>query len=207
VNYLGFLPTGQAELKNMGIEIYQGKEVYHLLAEAKVSKFMSKFLNAKAIINSYIDKNKLHSLRFTQTSILPDKPKDEKEVLYDQEKNIMELRGVRRQILPDTQDPLSAMFYIQHQPLELGKEFDININTNQKNYRLYVKVIRKEEYLVDNKTVRLLLLQGDIRRRDKNPYHKSTFNLWILDNQYKIPILIKAMTNGGLITIRLTDIK
>ena len=208
VSYGGILPVGEAELVNKGAYLYQGRQVYHLQAKAMVSKFISKFFDTFAQVDSYIDKDKLHSLRFIQTLIIPDKPKDEKEVLYDQSNNIMELRGVKRQILPATQDPLSAMFYIQHQPLELGKEFDININTNQKNYRLYVKVIKREEYTIENKKIGVWVLQGDIRRRDKNPYHSSTMMLWLLDNpSNKIPILIKAMTDIGSVTARLIAVE
>lgn len=207
VNFLGFFPAGEAGLINKGIEVYQNKEVYHLSAQAETSKFISKFFNAKAEVHTYIDKDKLHSLKFMQTLIIPDKPKDEKEVLYDQKNNIMELRGIKRQILPDTQDPLSAIFYIQHQALELGKEFDININTNQKNYRLYAKVIKKEEYALGDKKLGIWVLEGDIRRRDKSPMHSSTMRLWLLDNPTKTPILIKTVTSVGLITARLINLE
>lgn len=207
VKYLGFLSLGKAILMNNGIEIYQGKDVYHLSANAQALSFISRFFNAQAQIDSFVDKQRLHSLRFVQTLILPDKPKDERVVLYDQDRNIMELKGVKRQILPDTQDPLSAMFYMQHQPFELDKEFDININTNQKNYRLYAKVIKKQEYLVYGKSAVVWIVNGDIRRRDKNPYHRTTMTIWFLEGTPKIPLLMRAMTNGGSVMVRLTGIK
>ena len=207
VDYLGLLPVGEAKLENKGEQILEGRKIYNLSGQASVLEIFSKFFNARAQINSYIDKEKMHTLKFTQTLIIPDKPKEEKEILYNQNNNIMELRGIKRQILPDTQDPLSALFYIQHQPLKVNREFDININTNQKNYRLYVKVIKKEEYNLAGRQTGIWVLQGDIARRDKNPFHKSQMTLWLLDNPYKTPILAKIMTNGGLITARLINIE
>jgi hypothetical protein len=203
----GFFPIGRADFENKGIITYQNQQVYHLLAKASVVKWLSHFFNAQAIAESFIDKNKLHTIKFTQTLVMPDKPKDFKEINYDQKNNIMELRGVKRQILPDTQDPLSALFFIRRQSLKTGGEFDININTNQKNYGLVGKVVRKEEYLIEGKKTGVWVLQGDIARRDKSSRHKSSIIIWLLDNNNKTPILIKAFTSGGTVVARLVDIK
>jgi len=207
VDFQGLIPTGDATLENKGEELYLGRKVYHLSARADILNFYSRIYNAQAQVDSYIDAVKLYTLKFTQTLILPNKPKDEKVVLYDQEKNFMELKGVKRQILAGSQDPLSAIFYLQHQILEPGKVFDININTNQKNYQLYAKVIGRELYTLDSKKVGVWVLEATIRRRDKNPYHKTTMKLWLLDNPSKVPIFIRTVTNIGIVTARLIDIK
>lgn len=207
VNYLGLIPAGQARLENKGVEFYQGRSVFHLSAKANPLNFYSKFFKAQAEAHSYIDCDKLYTLKFEQILMPPNKPEDKKEILYDQNNNFMELKGVRRHILPGTQDPLSAIFYIRHQNLEIGKAFDININTNQKNYQLYAKVIGREEYALGAKRVGVWVLEGVIRRRDKNHYHKTTMKLWLLDNPSKIPVLIKTMTNIGPITARLSAVE
>lgn len=207
VTYLGLFPAGEARLENIGEELYQGKKAYHLSAQAYPLDFLSSVFNVQAQVDSYIDAGKLHTLKFMQRLSLPGKPQEEKEVLYDQDKNYMELKGVRRQILPNTQDPLSAIFYIRHQNFELGKVFDLNINTNQKNYQLYAKVTERKEYFLRSEKVMVWVLEAIIRRRDKNPYHKTTMKLWLVDDSLRTPILIKAMTNIGHITARLTSIE
>jgi len=176
VNYLGMIPAGEARLENKGIEFYQGRSVYHLSAQANPLNFYSKFFKAQAQTDSYIDADKLCTLKFEQILLLPNKPEDKKEILYDQNNNFMELRGVRRHILPGTQDPLSAIFYIRHQNLEIGKVFDININTNQKNYQLYAKVIGREEYALRTKKVGVWVVEGVLRRRDKSRRRKPNLN-------------------------------
>ncbi|MFH1888575.1 MAG: DUF3108 domain-containing protein [Candidatus Omnitrophota bacterium] len=204
VSYMGLIPAGEARLENRGEELYQGKQVYHLSAQAYLSGFYSKFFDLRAQIDSYLDKKGLYSLKFTQRLIVPNKPDDEKEVLYDQAQNFMELRGVKRKILPATQDPLSAIFYIRNQDLKIGKIFDININTNQKNYQFYAEVIARQEYTLASGKIGVWILKGSVHRRDKNIYHKTALKLWLLDNPSKIPVLVKAMTNGGQITSRLS---
>ena len=207
VNFQGLIPAGIAVMENKGEELYNGRKVYHLSAKAGASDFFSRIYNAQAQVDSYMDAEKLHALKFTQALILPNKPRDEKVVLYDQENNFMELKGTKRQILANTQDPLSAIYYLRHQELHLGKEFDLNINTNQKNYQLYAKVLGKQSYFLKDKEVGIWLVEVIIRRRDKNPYHKTTMRLWLLDNPSKTLVFIKAMTNAGVVTARLSDVQ
>lgn len=207
VNYLGLIPSGLARLEDKGEELYQGRRVSHLSAHVRPLSIYSGFFNGWAEAHSYIDTDKLCTLKFMHRLILPNKPEKEKEIFYDQENNFMELKGVKRKILPGTQDGLSAIFYIRRQEIGLGKTFDLNINTNQKNYQLYIKVVKREEYILGKTRVGAWVLDVVIRRRDKNPYHRTTMKIWILDNPSKIPILIKAMTNVGPITARLTDVE
>lgn len=207
VTYQGLIPAGQARLEDKGEKLYQGRKVYHLSAEAYPLGIYSKFFNARIQVDSYVDTDKLNTLKFKQRLALPNKPQDVKEVLYDQNKHFMELKGVKRQILPGTQDPLSAIFYIRRQNLEIGKVFDININTNQKNYRFYARVTEREEYILEARKIGVWVLKGIIRRRNKNAYHKTTLKLWLLDNPSKIPILVKTMSSIGQVTARLTSVE
>lgn len=206
VNLLGFIPVGYAKLINQGERTFKQKRVLHLSAEASAVGFISRFFDARAQAESFIEKQQLHSLKFLESTSIPDKPKEEKEVIYDQEAHIMELEGVKRSILPNTQDPLSAMYFMRKQPLKIGKEFDININTNQKNYRLFAEVVKKEEHWITGKNMAVWVLKGDIRRRDKSPRHSTTMKIWLLDNPSKTPILIKVTTGPASITARLIDI-
>lgn len=207
VDFQGIIPAGRGRVTNMGLEPYQNKKAYHLTARAYPLDIYKKFIHVQAAIDSYVDPDKLSTLKFKQSILLPNNTRQDKEILYDQAKNIMELSGVKRQIFPNTQDPLSVMFYIQHQKLELGKEFDLNINTNQKNYQFFIKVAGRREYTIGGKRIGVWLLDGIVRRRNKNVYHRTTMRLWVLDGESKIPILIRTVSNAGLITARLTGIE
>jgi len=205
--YMGFVPVGEASVRNLGVERYKEKDAYHVSVDGKTTGFVTPLFNAAFVADSWIDKEKIHTLKFSQTLLRPDKPKDIKEVFYDQVNNVMEHKGVKRQILPDTQDPLSVMFFISRQKLALGKEFDININTNQKNYRLVLKVVKKEEYATDIGKTGVWVVEGDVKRRDKSSRHSSTMTLWLMDNSSNTPLLARVMTNGGLIVARLMNIE
>lgn len=207
ISFFGVLPVGKAELVNNGIIDYKGQQVYYLSGQADTAGIISSVFQAHAEAHSYIDKDKLYPVLFKQTLILPDKPKDEKEISYDQDNLMMEIKGVRRLILANTQDPLSIMFYLSRQRFETGKEFDININTNQRNYRFFLKVLRKEEVTIKGKSTGIWVVKGDIRRRDKSPRHTSMMTLWLLDNPAKTPLLTKVSSSGIFITARLVGMK
>lgn len=204
INYLWVIPAGTAKLENKGEEEYLGKKVYHLSAKAWPLAIYSRFFEALAQADSYAAKAGYYTLKFTQSLTLPNKPKEEKEILYDQNNNFMELDGVKRVILPDTHDPLSAIFYIRSREMKEGRIIDININTNQKNYQLYAKVAEKKEYAFKSGKRTVWIVDGVVRRREKSPYHKTTLKMWLLDDAAKTPILIRAMTSIGPITARLS---
>jgi hypothetical protein len=119
----------------------------------------------------------------------------------------MESNKLKRQILPGTLDPFSVMYYLGRQTFEPGKEFDLNINTNQKNYRFFLKVLERKAQVINGKTIGIWLVKGDIRRRDKSPRHTTSLTMWLLDNGEKTPLFVRVSASGLPITARLVEVK
>ncbi len=207
LKYMKLIPLGTASLKNLGIEKYKGKDVYHLMAEANTLSFLSGIFKAKAKVDSFVDVKHMHSLVFLQHLEVSNKEDEDKEIIYDQNKNIMYFEGKQRVIFAHTQDPLSAIFYIQRENFTLGQNIKLYVNTNQKNYVLDATVIKRKEYLIDGKKAVIWLVKASIRRHDKSPRHSSELRIWFLEEKDNIPILIKVMTNVGFITAYLADLK
>jgi len=205
LKYMKLIPLGAASLKNLGIGKYKGKDVYHLTAEANTLPFISGIFKARARVDSFVDIDYLHSLAFLQHLEVSNKEDEDKEIIYDQTKNIMYFEGKKRVIFPHTQDPLSAIFYIQEENLILDKEIKLFINTNQKNYDLEARVIDKKSYLIDGKEAIIWLVEASIRRHDKSPRHSSKLRIWFLEAKNNIPLLIKVTANIGSITAYLVD--
>lgn len=206
VNLIGIIPVGNAILESGKPEEYNRRKVYHLAARAESARILSKFFSAKAALDSYVDTEKLNPLLFRQKIAVAGRQNMEKEALYDQNAGIMSIAGVRREILSDTQDPLSAIFNLRRMDLDKIKEFEININTNQKNYILKGKVTLKDIY-VNKKAYKAALIKAAISRRNKSPYHQSRLTMIILRDKGNIPVLIRVFASGMLITANLTDIK
>lgn len=206
VNLLGIIPMGDSVLGLEKVEEYNRKKVYHLTARAGSAKMLSKFFNANAVLDSYVDFKSLNPLLFKQRLMITGRQNIEKEAIYDQNACIMSVAGIRREILPNTQDPLSAIFNLRRMDLDKITEFEININTNQKNYILKGSV-SLQQVSVKQKIYKTALIKATIKRRDKNPYHQSQLTMVLLREKENIPILIRVFASGILITANLTEIK
>jgi len=208
VKLFGIIPAGEAVLSEGAVDKINGRQVYCINAEAYPSAFISRFYKVKASVASFMDKESRLPVLFKQNIEIQNKPSDNKEVYYDQKKNIMTIRGEERSILPQTYDPLSAISFIRRQDFNKFTKFDINVNTNQKNYGMKGSVLRKEKIVLNNKEYSVWVLKANIARRDKNsPYHKSEVTLYLLDDAQKTPLLIKVFASGGLIISPLKNVE
>ena len=207
VNFLNLLPVGEAVFSPQIEEEYHGQKVYHLSAKAKSLDIYSRFFSAQASVDSYIDTASFNPLVFRQRLSVKGKNGLLKEVIYDQKNLVMTIAGTERQIFPDTQDPLSAIYNVKSIDLRQNKEFSININTNQKNYILK-GTSKQRVFLIDKKAYKLYFIKASVARRDKNPYHKSHISMILLQKDKKnIPILMKVFAGGILINIKLVEVR
>lgn len=207
LDYLAFIPVGEAKLTNLGKERFRGADLIHIRAEAKTYDFVKSIFHAKATVDSYIDPVEIHSAYFLQHSEMINKPDEDKEISYDQKKHIMTYQGHRgteqRVIDEHAQDPLSAIYYIQNKKFNLGEEFKLSLNTNQKIYIIKGRFLSKELLEIGKKSFEIWVVSVSVGRKDKNPRHQSSFKIWFLShNGTKLPILIKAMTDVGPIVAR-----
>ncbi len=194
----GFFPVGQAVISDDGLMRDDGQNLYKLSALAKAVGIIAKVYSFNASINSYLEPNTFLPLFYKQEIKTPDKTLA-REIYYNQVKNTIKMMGEERAIFADTYEPLSAMFWLRRTDLESKEAFDLNINTNQKNYAFAGTVAKRP-----NKKHNVYLLKGKIFRRDKSPYHRSSVDIVLAGNKVKTPVLIKVFASGAYIIIKLT---
>jgi hypothetical protein len=206
ISVFGILPVGLARIDPPREEMLQGRKVYHLRATAKNLKWLSWLVTASSILDSYIDRKSFNPVVFRQKVSLQGKSYADKEILYDQARGVMTMGGVKRQISSGTQDPLSLIFNLRHLDFNRIKDFEMIINTNQKNY-----ILRGQSEIHDmyaGKALhKLAYLKAAISRKDKNPYHKSSVSMVLLADKGNLPVLIKVFASGFLINAKLIDIQ
>lgn len=206
INFLNVLPMGEAILNKEVTERYGNLDVYHLRATAYSQKAIARFFTAAASIDSYVDIADNNPVLFRQLIKLSGKPDANKEVIYDQKNGIMTILGVQRSILPNTQDPLSAIFNIRKMDLDKNRDFEISINTNQKNYILK-GIVTPKDLKIRNKTYKIYIVKAEIKRRDKNPYHKSQITMILLKGKENIPISVRVFASGAIVNAKLVEIE
>lgn len=206
IDLFGVFPVGEAVIMPQGKELYQAKEAYHLSAFAKSTDWLSPFFSGRAAVDSYLDVRSLEPLMFREKVIIKNKPDKVKEVIYDQRNQVMTIEGQRRHILAGTHDPLSAIAYIRRMDFDRVKDFQVNINTNQKNYILKGTA---ESYIlrVSGKNYPIAVLKADISRNKNNPYHKSKVTMVVLKDRENLPLIIKVFAGGVFISAKLTGME
>lgn len=116
------------------------------------------------------------------------------------------IAGQNRNILSDTLDPLSAILRIKHMDFDKVKEFTMNFNTSQKNYVLE-GVAKPQDLAISKKIYKTAVLEAEISRKDKNPYHKTKMSMVLLKRGTNIPILIEVFASGLPVSARLVDVE
>jgi hypothetical protein len=157
-------------------------------------------------LDSFVDVHQLNPLLYRLKLTVSGRKDINEEIIYNQKDGFMSVSGVKRMILPNTQDPLSSMFNIMHMDFEKIKEFQMNINAHKKNYILK-GMVQNKDLSINNKLHKTYILKGEVFRQDKNPYHQSSFTIVLLKQNSNIPLLIKVFSGGVLIQAKLVDIR
>lgn len=206
INLFGIIPVAEAVLYLEKEAEYKGQKVYHLSASALTMKWLSKFFEGSAVFDSYVEMRDLTPLLFKQKIKALGKENPDKEIFYNQKEGTMSLGGVERSILPKTHDPLSAIFNLRRSNFDNLRTIEININTNQKNY-LLSGIVKRRDLSIRKEIYKTVLLKADIRRRDKESYHRSNISMLLVKSGENIPVLIKVFASGVLINAKLISIR
>lgn len=109
-------------------------------------------------------------------------------------------------IPPQTQDNLSALYALRNEHLEVGDVFDYRVFENKKNWELIIEVIAQEDIEVKAGRFRTLVVhpklkfEGIFRR-------KGELHVYMTDDQWHIPILMKSKVKIGNIDAELVRFK
>lgn len=200
VRYLYVIPLGDAQIQIKDAVDSEGRRVFLIMCEAKTARWISFLFKAEAFASTYVDTVKLHPYKFEQVLKIAGKPDDIRRAAYDRVNNIMEAEGKgRRKVPSDVRDPISAIYYLRTQELKEGAEIKQFVNNNQTNYIFDSKVIGKKKIGKFNCWV----LDATSRRENKTMYHNMDAVIYISDDNRRLPVLIQAATNLGLVTLRL----
>ncbi len=216
-----FIPAGEVTMEVREMR-YRGHEVYSPLITMKAAKLFSFFCPAEVNIRSYLDARTLDSLRYEEHTIMG-RHTYERLTVYDQRNRLatydapvydrmgktIRIYKKKVRIPPHTQDMLSAFYYIRTQELKEGKILTINANERHKNYRVKIKVLRKEKVTVPAGTFLTWVIEPiSIQRLDKEKEgEKGTGLIYLSADERKLPVLMKAKTKLGSVTVQLIDVK
>jgi hypothetical protein len=203
----GFVKGGEAGIELMPALItYRGAPCLHIHTWAKSSKTFSKFFKVDDQIHSYMDARGLFSWYF-EKHLNEGSYHDLKTVDYDHRNGraYTTHEGVVKNdnpILPYVQDAISSLYYYRLQPLNVGRSLYVDVYDVHKSYQLRVDVVARETIKVPAGTFRCLKIEPKLESAGIFK-SKGRMNIWLTDDQRRIPVLMQTKVLIGSISAEL----
>jgi hypothetical protein len=167
------IPAGEITVETKGIEEIRGRKAYKIEVHARTKGFCSTLYKVDSHYTSYLDVEKLYTLRHEvhrrEGSYRKDAVTD-----FDQEKHIAYFKndtdGSEKTfaIPPDTQDTVTALYIARFSRLSEEKPLEIRICNNEQNYVAVLNVIKRSSLVVPRHGKRPVFLVKPTEKYGKN---------------------------------------
>jgi hypothetical protein len=201
----GIVNAGEAVLEVKNIGVIDAKPVYCIVSDARTNDVFSVFYRVRDRFLSFMDTTDLVSLRY-EKHLREGKFKSDRVVVFDQKQHKAFYEDKEIPIAPRTQDVLSAMYYARTLPLKVGHSVALANHTDGKNYPLVVKVLGAERITVEAGSFDCLVVEPFLRYPGIFT-QKGRVKLWITNDRYRIPVLMKSKVIIGEVSAVLTEYK
>jgi hypothetical protein len=201
VNY-NVLRAGTATLSVESIESYDGHDCYKLVSTARSNSVVSTFFEVRDRVESLMDVQGLFTRRFEKHLKEGGYVKDEVVHFDYSTQRAYYADGDTVEILPSTQDALSALYYARTLDLEVGKLVAFPDHSGKKNYPLRVRVLGKEKIRTPAGKFNCVVVEP--RMKGEGIFkHKGRLTVWLTDDDRRMPVKMKSQIVIGAITAEL----
>jgi len=202
-----FIGAGEATF-NCGVEKFNGKDVYHIVAEGKTFRAYDWVFKVRDKYESYIDTATLLPQRFIR-NVNEGGYKIYNNVNFNQAQNIAVSNEATVKTPPCIQDVISAIYYarnINFDKYKPGDKIPFNMYLDDKIYNIYIRYIGKEN--VETKFGKFraikfapLLIKGTMFEGGEK------MAVWVSDDANKVPLRIDSPISVGSIKVDMVEYK
>lgn len=199
----GVINAGTATMSIPEVVDINGHAAYHVVTTARSNNFFSNFYKVRDTVQTYIDVDGIFPWRF-EKQIREGHYRKHRTVDYLQDEHLV-IAGKKRDSLyvsPYIQGVLSAFYYVRVRHLEVGKHFDIMAYGDGKIYPLRVLVHKRETVRVPAGSFSCLKVEP-VLQTEGIFNQEGRLIIWLTDDQYKLPVLMKSKILVGSIDCRL----
>ncbi len=207
----GFVSAGAAVLGIPEITRERGRDCYHIVSVAESNAFFSIFFPVRDVVESLLDTRELVSLKFEKRLSEGDFRAHDL-VIFDHDRHVAIYPGsgkTRDRLVPlslDAQDILSSLYYVRMVDLEVGRSIFIENHADKKNYPLEIRVLGRERVDVPAGTFDCLIVEP-IMRTAGLFRHKGSLKIWLTDDEYRVPVLMRSKVMIGSVSAVLTKLE
>jgi len=200
----GFVTAGEATIEVVGLTSYQGHTCYELQSKANSNRFFSSFYKVRDRITSYMDVELLYS-RYFHKRLREGDYKKTVEISFDHEDEVAKYAdGQQYDIMSGIQDVLSAFFFVRNLDLGSGDTYSLLAHSSRKTYDLKVIVHGRETVTVAAGTFDCFVVEPVLQGEGLFK-HEGKLTLYVTDDQYRVPVLIKTRVPVGSINVELKE--
>lgn len=206
------VPVGDALMSIPEITEINGRKVYHLKAEVESSKWFSMIFKLKDRLDSYVDVEGLYPLKFERYQ-REGGYKAEEVMEYDHANRTATYRSllnnsVKTMEVPEgVQDMLSCIYWVRLQEAKPGTSIFVDVNADEKNWKLEVKVMGSERIEMLNLGVYDAFVAHPIAKFRGAILKKGKMWVWVSADERRIPLILKAETPFGPIVTYLHEMQ
>jgi hypothetical protein len=202
----GMVRAGDAKLAVEGFEVVDGEPAYRLVSTARSSRFFSTFFKVDDRIESLWSIEKRVPIRF-EKHIREGKYSKDESIDFDHQNGVAVYDdNEEKEILPGTQDILSAFYYVRTHTLVPGDTIVVPNHTDGKNYPLEVAVIRKERIKVEAGEFSCIVLEPLLKTAGLFK-QEGSLTIWMTDDFRHMPVLMKSKVTVGSIVAELESFR
>lgn len=194
-----------------------GERAFHLQANTETEGMFHKFYPFKAKVESFVSKSDFLPLRYQYSSWMPDEtrlevtsfPRGQLQGQYhldSYKKGKEKEKDEKFAISAFFQDPLSILYYVRTQDLTVGDQIDVSLSSDQKDFKILVKVLRKTKIRVMGKVWDAFVLEPGLSLGGL-PFSPGSLWMWVSADEAKIPLYFSGRSGLGVISATLIKMK
>ncbi len=186
----GLIYAGDATLEVRNVAVLDSARAYHIISVARTNSAFDIVFKVRDRHDSFMDYDNLFSLRF-EKHLREGKFKRDEKMTFDQRNHVAIYENKKAPIPPNTQDFLSALYYVRTLSLEVGTAIAMANHVGGKNYPIYVKVLRREKVKVPAGEFNCLVVEPVLQTAGIFE-HKGKLTIWVTDDKIKMPVLLRS---------------
>jgi hypothetical protein len=205
----GFITAAEASIRVENTDArFDGKPVYHLVAEGRTAGSFNVFYKVRNRYDSYVDQKNLTPYLYTENIREANYRRTDRARFYQDQRKIVSNKGTFKGDV-QTFDLLSAYYFarsIDMSDLKIGSKFDMHYFLDDGVTKLQIQYVGKEKVKTSLGTFNCLkfspsIQPGRIFRKDSKLY------LWITDDGNRIPVKAQVEILVGSVTLELLSAK
>jgi hypothetical protein len=143
------IPVGYVTFEIMHDKVLNGKKVFRVTLRVRTNRFASRIYRIEDRYTSYVDKETLLPIRL-DVDRREGRYRKKAVTVYDRVNRMAYFRNFHDgssksyPIPEDVLDPISCVIMMRSRPLEVGRDYVLNVDTSEVLYKIYAYIEKKE---------------------------------------------------------------